>query len=112
MRLGGPLNQIVTVFIHKYNVIMPRPNVTSWRYLIRETDYQDVGCFIRKIGIIGWRPHLGLALPLRNPASATATLERTFKSVMRHFPRGKQNSTEQPRFKFHLHYFPQTLART
>ena len=25
-KLGGPLDEIVTVFVHKYNVIMPRPN--------------------------------------------------------------------------------------
>ena len=42
-RLGGPLDKIVTVFVHKYNVIMPRPNMTS---LIRESGCQDVGCFI------------------------------------------------------------------
>ena len=28
-RLGGPLDELVTVFVHKYNVIMPRPNMTS-----------------------------------------------------------------------------------
>ena len=28
-RLVGPLDEIVTVFVHKYNVIMPRPNLTS-----------------------------------------------------------------------------------
>ena len=27
-RLGGPLDKIVTVFVHKYNVIMPRPIMT------------------------------------------------------------------------------------
>ena len=29
-RLGGPLDEIVTVFVHKYNVIMSRPNLTSF----------------------------------------------------------------------------------
>ena len=29
-RLGGPLDEIVTVFVHKYKVIMPRPNMTSF----------------------------------------------------------------------------------
>ena len=28
-RLGGPVDEIVTVFVHKYNVIMPHPNITS-----------------------------------------------------------------------------------
>ena len=42
-RFGGPLDEIVTVFVHKYNVIMPHPDMTS---LIRETGCQDVGCFI------------------------------------------------------------------
>ena len=27
-RLGGPLDEIVTVFVHKYYVIIPRPNLT------------------------------------------------------------------------------------
>ena len=27
-RLGGPLDEIVTVFVHKYNFIMPRPIMT------------------------------------------------------------------------------------
>ena len=27
-RLGGPLDEIVTVFVHKYSVIMSRPNMT------------------------------------------------------------------------------------
>ena len=29
-RLGDPLDEIVTVFVHKYYVIMPRPNMTSF----------------------------------------------------------------------------------
>ena len=29
-RLGDPLDGIVTVFVHKYNVILPRPNMTSF----------------------------------------------------------------------------------
>ena len=29
-RLGGPLDKIVTAFVHKYNVIMSRPNMTSF----------------------------------------------------------------------------------
>ena len=45
-RLGGPLDEIVTVFVHKYNVTMPHPNMTSWRHLIPETGCEDVGCFI------------------------------------------------------------------
>ena len=44
-RLGGPLDEIVTVFVHKYNVIMLCPIMTSWRHLIWETGCQDVGCF-------------------------------------------------------------------
>ena len=28
-RLSGPLDEIVTVFVHKYNVIMSRHNMTS-----------------------------------------------------------------------------------
>ena len=46
VRLGGPFDEIVTVFVHKYNVIMPRLIVMSWCHLIRETGCQDVGCFI------------------------------------------------------------------
>ena len=45
-RLGGPLDEIVTVFVHKYIVIMSRPNMTSWRHLIWETGCQDFGRFI------------------------------------------------------------------
>ena len=29
-RLGDPLDEIVTVSVHKYNVIMSRPNMTSF----------------------------------------------------------------------------------
>ena len=29
-RLGDPLDEIVTISVHTYNVIMPRPNVTSF----------------------------------------------------------------------------------
>ena len=29
-KLGDPLEEIVTVFVHKYNVIMPHPNMTSF----------------------------------------------------------------------------------
>ena len=45
-RSGGPLDEIVTVSVHKYNVIISRPNMTSWHHLIREMGCQDVGCFI------------------------------------------------------------------
>ena len=38
-RLGGPLDEKVTV-------IMPRRNMASWHHMIRETRCQDVGCFI------------------------------------------------------------------
>ena len=33
-RLVGPLDEIVTVSVHKYSVIMPRPNMTSWRHFL------------------------------------------------------------------------------
>ena len=36
-RLGDPLDEIVTISVHKYSVIMPRHNVMWWRHLIRET---------------------------------------------------------------------------
>ena len=42
-RLGDPLDEIVTISVHKYSFIMPRRNVTWWRHLIR---CQDVGYFI------------------------------------------------------------------
>ena len=45
-RLGDPLDEIVTISVHKYSVIMSRP---WWRHLIRETRCQDVGCFIEII---------------------------------------------------------------
>ena len=38
-RLVGPPDEIVTVSVHKYNVILPRPNDVV-------TCYHDVGCFI------------------------------------------------------------------
>ena len=45
-RLVGPLDEIVTISVHKYNAIMLRHNMTSLRHLIRETGGQDVGRFI------------------------------------------------------------------
>ena len=50
-KLVGPLAEIVTIYVHKYNVTMPRhrSNMTLMirRCLIRETRCQDVRCFIR-----------------------------------------------------------------
>ena len=45
-RLGGPLDEIVTVSVGKYSVTMPHPIMMSWHHLIRETGCQGVGCFI------------------------------------------------------------------
>ena len=47
-----PLDEIVTVFVHKYSVIMSRPNMTSRRHLIRETGCQDTECFILEMNSI------------------------------------------------------------
>ena len=46
-RLGDPLDEIVTISVHKYSIIMSRPSMMWWRHLIREIRCQDVGCFIR-----------------------------------------------------------------
>ena len=43
-RLGDPLDEIVTVSVHKYNVIMSRPNMTSFD---SRDGLPDVGCFVR-----------------------------------------------------------------
>ena len=48
-RLGSPIDEIVTVFIHKYNIIMSRPIMTSSHRLFWETGCQDVGCFIENL---------------------------------------------------------------
>ena len=35
-KLGDPLDEIVTISVHRYSVIMPRHNVTWWHHLIRD----------------------------------------------------------------------------
>ena len=45
-RLGDPHDEIVTIFVHKFNIIMLRCNFASWRHLIRETHCQDIGYII------------------------------------------------------------------
>ena len=60
-RLADPLDEIVTISVHKYNVIMSRPNMTWWRHLIRET-----GCFISSIQLNPFRKKTQEWLSLKN----------------------------------------------
>ena len=60
-RLGGPLDEVVTVSVNKYNVIMPCPIMISWHHLIPETGCHDIGCFLEAMSpsVGHWYPCFG-----------------------------------------------------
>ena len=51
-RLGGPLDEIVTVSVHKFSVIMSRCNMTSW--LVYKLHFLSLEFKIREISWSSW----------------------------------------------------------